>query len=490
LLPIVEAFRRESAGKAPGTACAVRFGTPMEKRVGLPLAVAAFLAFVGCSGVTNAPGDAPSSLDASSSIADAGPPAELAQVDAARVPGASIPQASLNAAVAANNAFTVDLYSRLARDSAATNVLTSPMSASLALTMTYAGAEGQTATEMATALHFGIAGGKVIFDGQNALSQSLATRGPAALAAAAGSSDTSPDDYKLQVVNSVWGQKTLPWATPFLTTVATSYGAGVYLEDFIDQPEQARQAINTWVSAQTNNQINNLLPIGEITADMRVVLVDAIDLKMPWANPFDPETTAPGTFTRADGTTVSPSFMGQMQSELLPYVDDVQAQVVALPLSIGGLAVVIALPHPGVDLGTYEASLASGSAALAQPQSSSWVKLRVPKLTFTSDSVTLVPALKAMGMVRAFDPNQADFSGMCPSGLFLFDVLQKATISMQESGVSAAAATAVLGGESAALPPGVSMVVNRPYLVAIVDVPTGAILFLGHVADPTDSGKP
>jgi serpin B len=105
-----------------------------------------------------------------------------------------------------------------------------------------------------------------------------------------------------------------------------------------------------------------------------------------------------------------------------------------------------------------------------------------------------------MGMVSAFDPSAADFSGLCahpPDGdtLFVGDVLQKAMLSMQESGVEAAAATAVVVVGSASALPGppptpVPMVVNRPYLAALVDGPTGAILMLGHVTDPTDAGSP
>ena len=105
-------------------------------------------------------------------------------------------------------------------------------------------------------------------------------------------------------------------------------------------------------------------------------------------------------------------------------------------------------------------------------------------------------------MIQAFDAVAANFSGLCPDppdglNLFVFDVLQKAMFSMQETGVEAAAATAVIldgdasvSGSDAAPPQPVPMVVNRPYLVAIIDTPTGAILSLGHLGDPTDVGSP
>ncbi len=217
-----------------------------------------------------------------------------------------------------------------------------------------------------------------------------------------------------------------------------------------------------------------------------MVLVNAIHLKLPWASPFDPSATQVGSFTRADGTTVSPSFMNDTLT--VPYKDDGQAQVVGLPLSGGDLSVVIALPHEGTSLQAYESALLAGSAALAQPSSTSYIALSIPKVTFTSPTFSLKPALQAMGMQVAFTP-PANFTGMyAGGGLHVFDVLQKTTIAMQETGVEAAAATAVLFVTKAAETPTASVIVNRPYFIAIVDVPTGAILFLGHVEDPTAGG--
>jgi serpin B len=423
----------------------------------------------------------------------------IAQSALPRDPASAISAATLQGAVTANNAFAVDLYSRVLPTASTSNLLTSPISASLALTMTYAGAEGETATQIATALHFGSAAGS-IFDGQNALSQALASRQASALAYAqqsvlgTGQPAPSASDYQLQVVNSVWGETSYTWAQPFLDTLAKSYGTGVYLEDFSTQYLAAQQTINAWVSGETNDKINNLLPSGALDDLTRMVLVNAVHLKLPWQYPFTASATASATFTKADGTTVSTSFMNQQQT--FPYVDDGQAQVVALPLAGSQVSVVIALPHG--DLATYEAGLAVGSAALAQPSSSALVSLSLPKASFTSPSVSLASALQAMGMTQAFDKQTANLTGLCanpPDGLHLYvaDVLQKAMIAMAETGVEAAAATAVLigGTDGETSPPTVvPMVVNRPYLLAIVDVPTGAVLFLGHITDPTDAGSP
>jgi serpin B len=125
------------------------------------------------------------------------------------------------------------------------------------------------------------------------------------------------------------------------------------------------------------------------------------------------------------------------------------------------------------------------------------VQLSVPKVSFTSPSFSLASALEAMGMPIAFDPTEADFTGLCtrpPDGdnLYISDVLQKAMIAMEETGVEAAAATAVIVDGDAAVeenpPTPIPMIVNRPYVLSIVDVPTGAVLFVGHIVDPTEIG--
>jgi serpin B len=435
------------------------------------------------------------------------PSEAIAKVDLPQTDAATISADSLNAAVTANNAMAVDLYAHLLATLPPGNVLSSPISASLALTMTYAGAVGNTATEMATALHFDPSLGSSIFDGQNALSQALASRGSAALASAqlnarsGAQAAPNSDDYDLHVVNSVWGEQTYTWQTPFLTILAQSYGTGVYKEDFVHAFEPARLDINQWVSTQTKNKINDLLPPGALDDSTRMVLVNALHLRFPWATPFLPVQTASGTFTRGDGSTVTASFMNQTTD--FSYLDDGQAQIVRIPLSNGDLSLLVALPHVGVELATYEQALTASGPALTAPQSGALVELSLPKASFTSATFSLAAAFQSMGMKSAFDRSAADFSGMCanpPNGerLYVSDIVQKATLSMQEIGVEAAAATAVsvvtveivTNPNPPPPPPPVPMVVNRPYLVGLVDGPTGALLMLGHIVDPTDAGGP
>jgi serpin B len=452
----------------------------MSLRTLLPLCPALLLSLAACGGSSSNGGGSTGSS-----------PAPIDQSSVPRKAASAIPASALASAVTANNAFALDLYGRLRTDPtlATGNLLTSPISASLALTMTYGAAQGTTATQMATALHLGAATSDV-FDGQNALSQALASRAAAALAGdtTKAQQDKQPapsaSDYQLQIVNSVWGQQTYPWATPFLDILAQNYGTGVYLEDFVHDYDPARLAINAWVSTETNDKITNLLPPGTLDDQTRMVLVNAIHLKLPWATPFQTSATASATFTKADGSTVSTSFMNQ--TEFFPYADDGGAQIVSLPLSGQDLTVVIALPHG--DLASYESTLTA--ASLAPPAGGTMVELSLPKVTFTTPTFSLAKSLQAMGMVQAFDPTAADFKGACPNppdgeNLYISDVLQKAMIALQEQGVEAAAATAVvLSGTAASENPAI-MNIDRPFVFAIEDVTSGAILFLGHVEDPT-----
>jgi serpin B len=294
----------------------------------------------------------------------------------------------------------------------------------------------------------------------------------------------------------VWGEQTYAWQPSFLDLLAKSYGTGVYQTDFIHGSEAARQQINDWVANATADKIQNLLPAGSLDGSTRMVLVDAVHLKLPWQSPFNVNMTASSSFTKGDGTTVHTDFMNAVDG--YPYLDDGAAQIVALPLAGGALSVVIALPHG--DLAAYENGLTATSVALARPATSSLVQLSLPKLTFTSPSFSLKEPLKAMGMTDAFNASVADFSGMhAPTGpgdgLSIDNVFHKAMLAMAEGGVEAAAATAVVMTDASVeldagppIPP-IPMIVDRPYLVSIVDTKTGALLFVGHVQDPTDQGS-
>lgn len=456
------------------------------KRTNGCLGVALLLAF-GCSSEASDP---------------AGSEPTIAKSNVERIDAASVPASDLDAVVTANNAFAVDLYGQVLKQNPGKNLLSSPISASLALAMTYAGAEGETKSEIAKVLHLDGLDAAAAFAGQNALSQALGARAASALSRAQddakyGGDAPSTADYQLHVVNSVWGDQSYRWATQFLDVLAANYGTGVRQQDFRRAFEPARVSINDWVSENTNDKINDLLPRGTLDETTRIVLVNALHLKLPWEIPFYEDATHSGTFTREDGTGVSADFMSRQGQ--LAYADDGKAQIVALPLKNRQISVVFALPHAGVTLADYEAGLSAQSPALHASASTALVNLKLPKVNFTTPSTSLGEALQTLGMKQAFDPNAADFTGMAarpPGGerLYVASVLQKAMVAMGEKGVEAAAATAVVLAGNISVNPNppqpIDVTVDRPYLVALVDEPSGAVLMLGHIQDPSDAGSP
>lgn len=421
----------------------------------------------------------------------------MARSGAARDPASGVSAATVQAVVEADNAFAFDLYSKVRAEAAASNAVMSPLSVSLALSMTYAGAQNNTAAEMAETLHWNTPGLDV-HGGHNALTQALESRVDDAFAAAvknaqnAGEPAPSPSDFRLHIVNAVWGDGSYTWETPFLDVLAKSYGTGVYLADFINKYDAERVRINTWVSGETQNKINDLLPVGSLDEFTRMVLVNAMHLKFPWESPFLKDATKAGDFTKADGTTVSADFMAQQTS--FPYFEDDKAQIVSLPIVGGKLSVVVALPKGSLD--AFETGLDSSYwSTVRAGRSLQEVDIKLPKFSFTSDSIKLKDTFLALGMVEPFDPDHADFYGMCKTPpfnerLFIASILHKAMMGIDENGVEAAAATAVIMAGNTSVPPEpIAMTVDRPFTVAIVDEPTGSLLFLGHIYDPTVKGS-
>jgi serpin B len=392
------------------------------------------------------------------------------------------------------SAFAFDLFGQVEKLPAVQtkNFACSPTSVSLALGMTYAGAVGNTAAQLKSVLHV-TQTPATFFSSLDSLSLALAGRADEALAAAkkntipglAADAGPNPDDFRLHIVSSIWGEKTLTFQQPFLDTLAIDFGAGVYLADFINQPDPERLRINAWVSQETLNKINDLLPAGSIDAMTRAVLVNAIHLKLPWAAPFLVAATQAGPFTLTGGTTANVPLMHEQ--EMLPYAEDAQAQAVAIPLAGQSVQFVVLVPKSGMSLAQLEAgALGTEVQTLTAGMSNTEVNLTLPRFKFTTDSVSLKAQLVALGLVDAFDQNAANFSGMTTQQkLFISDVVHEAMVGVDEHGVEAAAATAVVMAGSAA-PTNVKQVVaDHPFFFGIYDKPTAIWLFLGHVVDPT-----
>lgn len=373
------------------------------------------------------------------------------------------------ALVSGNSAFATDLYSAIADDEG--NIFYSPFSISIALSMTYAGARGDTATEMEQVMHYNLPQDD-LHPAFNWLDLHLMD-----LAEAPVHDESEP--FQLSVANSIWGQKDYHFEKPFLDTLAVNYGAGLRTLNFAEEPEPSREVINTWVEDKTQNRIENLLPQGTIKPSTRMVLTNAIYFKASWLNAFEAQMTSKGEFTRRDGSTVMADLMEQTTE--FPYADMGSYKAIELPYDGGDVSMLVMLPD---DLATFEQSFDASTIdttvdALARER----VRLTLPKFEFEAP-LMLTKTLQEMGMNAPF--GNADFSGMTGTrDLVISDVVHKAFVAVDEEGTEAAAATAVIVGETSVPPPPVEFRADKPFVFMIRDNATGSILFLGRIIDPT-----
>ncbi len=397
----------------------------------------------------------------------------LLRADVARAAPSPADLEAARATANSNAAFGWDLYRRIAAEEG--NVFVSPHSISVALAMVYAGAAGDTAAEMAKTLRYDVPPAQ-LHAAFNALALSLEEADKAA--------SGKKEPFRLSVVNSAWAQKDHPFLQPYLETLARGYGAGIRLVDYTKDAEGARKTINAWVSDETEKRIKDLLPRGSLDDLTRLVLANAVYFKADWEQPFDKEETRPGPFTRLDGSPVQADMMHE--SELSArYAEDGDVQALELRYAGGRMSMLVLLPRAGRFAAAERAMDADRVSRIIAMLAPATVNVTLPKFEFTRGT-DLGATLKAMGMVSAFQPDTADFSGMDGTRqLYISGVYHKAFVRVDEKGTEAAAATAAVIGTTSAPVGVVQFAADRPFLFLIRDNETGATLFLGRVVDPT-----
>jgi serpin B len=432
------------------------------------LSVAALLLIAACSSDAGQPsGEPDDGAGEEQTAAPAG--AELARSKLSRVQPSSD---HLTALAAGNATFAFDVFQQLAARAPAESFVFSPYSLSSALAMTYAGAVGQTAQEIQQTLHFEL-GHPQLDEAFNAAELALRSRGQ-------GKRGVEDAPFRLQVVNAMWTQKGAEIVPAFLDTLASHYGAGVYLLDFKDQPEPSRAAINGWVAQQTEQRISELLTSDNITPLTRVVLTNALYFNASWLTPFKPESTNAAAFYKLDGQTVQ---VPMMRSRLTaPYAKGEGYEAVALPYASPELALIAVLPDRDAYESIEQAANASWFAQVRAELASAGLQLSLPKFE-TRTPTSAKETLKALGMQVPFT-TQADFSNMTSLDVFISDVVHEAVVTVTESGTVATAATAVVLARKGESVVDHTVAFDRPFLYAIVDQPTGQILFLGRVLEP------
>jgi serpin B len=370
-----------------------------------------------------------------------------------------------------NNSFAFDLFQDLNQENTG-NLIYSPYSIWLAFSMIYAGAQGDTESQLADVFHF------LDQESQHVTLNAIDQRLQALTALQAAENDGTP--FQLEVSNAVWSQEGYAINPSYLNLLATQYGAGLGMLDFQKSADSAREAINAWVDKRTNGRIKEIAVPGSISEDTRLVLTNAILFKASWAYKFDGQATVAGSFNLIDGTQVTTPFM-HLKAALDTFESE-DYRAVRLPYVNYKAEMWIILPDEGRfetvqdELGSELIQAIQGQAQMGD------VTLTLPKFDFESD-IPLNEPLTSMGLTEAFCP-AGDFRGIAEDGgLCIGQAVHKANITVDEQGTEATAAT--MAAMPVSIMQEIELKVDRPFLFAILDRDSGLILFLGQVLDPT-----
>jgi serpin B len=379
-------------------------------------------------------------------------------------------QIAESAIVEGNNKFAFVLYDKLREEKG--NLFFSSYSISTALAMTYAGARGETQTQMAKVLCFppiaSDANQTKFHASFEQIIKGINERG-------------GKGAYELTVANALWGQKGYKFLNEYLALIETNYGGGFNQVDFINATEEARQTINRWVEKKTNDKIKDLIGPNVLNSLTRLVLTDAIYFKGKWASQFKKEQTKNEPFTLLDGKKIDVPTMKQtkeygymeandLQGLELPYVNEELSMIILLPKKIDGLS--------NLEEKLNYQNLSQWLTKLYKPT----VVASIPRFKMTQP-FRLDETLQLMGMVDAFQSGKADFSGMDgTTDLFISSVIHKAYINIDEEGTEAAAATEVEMKLSIEDNP--VFKADHPFIFLIRDNKSGSILFIGRVMNP------
>lgn len=377
-------------------------------------------------------------------------------------------------AVRSTNALGLDLLRALGDPGG--NLVFSPYSIQAALAMADAGAAGDTAKQINAVLHARDAAALDAGNGELGLRLAESVRAPRGT--------PRGDAARLEIANGLWTQSGLALASPFSQTLADDFASSPQLLDFRDRPEPSRLAINQWVGEHTGRLINHLMPAGSITFDTVLVLANAIYLKAHWSSPFDRKRTSRRSFFTDSGSAPRVPFMTEAPTEL-DYASGARYRAVALPYLDSSLSMLVVMPTAGT-LVQFERTLTTTSLdRLIGSLTSSMVELRMPRFHLHGHA-ELNDVLGMLGMPLAFTDG-ANFSRITRQmSLKIQAVEHGADLTVDEQGTVAAAATGIsLEPTSAPGGPLRRLALDHPFLLFLRDDNSGAILFAGRVADPS-----
>ncbi|MDT9184728.1 serpin family protein [Limnospira sp. PMC 289.06] len=369
--------------------------------------------------------------------------------------------------VAAYTGFAFRLFSRVYQHQNQENIFISPASITNALAMTYNGAAGTTKEAIAQTLQVQDISLAELNQANLALNQSISAL---------------DEDVQINIANSLWLHQSAFFLPDFLDRINQFYQAKLTAVDF-SSPDTPSQ-INDWVKQETNGKITQI--VETIPNQTILYLINAIYFKGMWSEPFDKELTQEQPFTLIDGSTKLHPLMFQFGNYL--YLENSDFQGISLPYGDDArFSLYVFLPRENVSLDRFYTQLNA-------TQWEEWIKqmrsrpgsIQLPRFQLEYE-VGLNDSLKSMGMDIAFDPNQADFSNLTPdNNVRISEVKHKTFVEVNEEGTEAAAVTSVtvFTESTPSIPEPFSMVVNRPFFLAIRDNQTRTILFMGSIVDP------
>jgi serpin B len=394
------------------------------------------------------------------------PPGDRVESDKQRVMEPQVAASDWVNQVRGNTTLALKIYQQ--ERGQAGNLFYSPHSITFCMAMLYAGARGDTESQMAGALEYLLPQAR-LHPFFNKLDLELNSRGKGSR------------PFRLDIVNATFGQTGYTFLAPYLDTLAINYGAGLNLLDFQADPEGSRRLINDWVDSRTGGRIKDLLPDGSISSLTRLVLANAIYFKADWLKKFEKDDTRDADFDTGSRTVTVPTMHSTQKKA--SYGKGSGYQAASIPYDGEEVSMVIIVPDRGA-MASFEqgldVTLLDEILARMEPIT---VDLALPRFKFEYD-LDLMRVLKALGMNDAFS-EKADFSGLDGRrDLFVSGVFHKAFVEVKEEGTEAAAATAA-GAVATSMPASVSLEVDRPFVFLIRDRETGAILFMGRVVDPS-----
>lgn len=369
--------------------------------------------------------------------------------------------------VKSDQQFAFEFFANVFNEEAADkddNFMVSPLSLSMALAMTWNGADVETKQAMQKVLRLDGYSDEEVNEYYKKLREALLKTDPST---------------KLAIANSIWTNKNVVIDSDFIKVNQDYFNSVVKSVDFADS--KTVNELNQWAAENTNNLIDHV--IDETDPMALMYLMNAIYFKGVWTSEFDAKNTTKKPFFYMNGKSKNVDMMHQKTD--FNYTENQLLQMVELPYGNQAFSMLVLLPKEGKMLADIISDLQKGDSwtALASGLRKSDVDLYLPKFK-TEYSKRLNDALINMGMGIAFDPSRADFSRMSDHDAFISFVDQFTYISTDEVGTEAAAVT-VVGIELTSYQPPrtVTFNANRPFIYIIQENSTGSILFMGAVKD-------